>query len=239
MKYVLTISYGELALKGDNRIAFENRLIKTVKGNLKKFDIFEIYKDYGKDVAFGPVAHGVPAEEAHARAREVLESLNVGHLAERPPHRLSGGEKRMAALAGILVMRPEIVVLDEPSAALDPRARRRVIEVLRELDKPIILATHDLDMGVEVDVILFVGGIGDVDLRRGHVEVPDYLLNLALRDPASEPRVRMDSCGYRERRTRSLERLAEATARQVAEYGRPVRLDPMLSWEHWIIHTTL
>ena len=48
MKYVLTISYGELALKGDNRIAFENRLIKTVKGNLKKFDIFEIYKDYGK-----------------------------------------------------------------------------------------------------------------------------------------------------------------------------------------------
>ena len=93
---------------------------------------------------------------------QVLESLNVGHLAERPPHRLSGGEKRMAALAGILVMRPEIVVLDEPSAALDPRARRRVIEVLRELDKPLILATHDLDMALDVcgrAVVLFDGRV--------------------------------------------------------------------------------
>ncbi|MBQ9564222.1 MAG: Jag N-terminal domain-containing protein [Synergistaceae bacterium] len=67
----------------------------------------------------------------------------------------------------------------------------------------------------------------------------EYLLNLALRDPGSEPRVRLDSCGYRERRTRSLERLAEATARQAVEYGRPIRLEPMLSWERWVIHTTL
>ena len=139
-----------------------------------------------EDVAFGPVAHGVPAEEAHARAREVLESLNVGHLAERPPHRLSGGEKRMAALAGILVMRPEIVVLDEPSAALDPRARRRVIEVLRELDKPIILATHDLDMALDVcgrAVVLYDGRVaadGDLGtilgdealLRQNGLELP-------------------------------------------------------------------
>ncbi|MBR1673007.1 MAG: Jag N-terminal domain-containing protein [Fretibacterium sp.] len=67
----------------------------------------------------------------------------------------------------------------------------------------------------------------------------EYLLNLALRDPGAEPRVRLDSCGYRERRTRSLERLAEATARQALEYGRPIRLDPMLSWERWVIHTAL
>ena len=139
-----------------------------------------------EDVAFGPVAHGVPVEEAHARAREVLESLNVGRLAERPPHRLSGGEKRMVALAGILVMRPEIVVLDEPSAALDPRARRRVIEVLRELDKPLILATHDLDMALDVcsrAIVLYDGRIaadGDLGtilgdealLRRNGLELP-------------------------------------------------------------------
>ena len=67
----------------------------------------------------------------------------------------------------------------------------------------------------------------------------EYLLNLSLRDPGAEPRVRLDSCGYRERRTHSLERLAEATARQALEYGRPIRLDPMLSWERWVIHTTL
>ncbi len=67
----------------------------------------------------------------------------------------------------------------------------------------------------------------------------EYLVNLALRDPGTEPRVRLDSCGYRERRTRSLERLAEATARQALEYGRPIRLEPMLSWERWVIHTAL
>ena len=92
----------------------------------------------------------------------------------------------MAALAGILVMRPEIVVLDEPSAALDPRARRRVIEVLRELDKPLILATHDLDMALDVcgrAVVLYDGRVaadGDLGtilgdealLRQNGLELP-------------------------------------------------------------------
>ncbi|MBR1486694.1 MAG: Jag N-terminal domain-containing protein, partial [Synergistaceae bacterium] len=67
----------------------------------------------------------------------------------------------------------------------------------------------------------------------------EYLVNLSLRDPKSEPRIKIDSCGYRERRTKSLERLAEATARQASKYGRPVRLEPMASWERWVIHTTL
>ena len=67
----------------------------------------------------------------------------------------------------------------------------------------------------------------------------EYLVNLSLRDPALAPRMRLDSSGYRERRTRSLERLAEATARQALEYGRPIRLEPMLSWERWIIHMAL
>ena len=92
----------------------------------------------------------------------------------------------MVALAGILVMRPEIVVLDEPSAALDPRARRRVIEVLRELDKPLILATHDLDMALDVcgrAVVLYDGRVaadGDLGtilgdealLRQNGLELP-------------------------------------------------------------------
>jgi len=67
----------------------------------------------------------------------------------------------------------------------------------------------------------------------------EYLVNLSLRDPKAEPRIKIDSCGYRERRTKSLERLAEATARQAVKYGRPVRLEPMASWERWVIHTTL
>ena len=67
----------------------------------------------------------------------------------------------------------------------------------------------------------------------------EYIVNLALRDPKSEPRLKVDSCGYRERRTKSLERLAEATARQAVKFGRPIRLDPMASWERWVIHSTL
>ncbi len=67
----------------------------------------------------------------------------------------------------------------------------------------------------------------------------EYIVNLALRDPKNEPRLKIDSCGYRARRTKSLERLAEATARQAVKFGRPIRLDPMASWERWVIHTTL
>ncbi len=78
-----------------------------------------------------------------------------------------------------------------------------------------------------------VGRYGDA------LKAMEYIVNLALRDPKNEPRLRIDSCGYRERRTKSLERLAEATARQALKYGRPIRLDPMASWERWVIHSTL
>ena len=101
-------------------------------------------------VAVGLVARGVPAAEARRKAMEMLDRLGAAHLAERPPHRLSGGEKRLAALAGILVMEPQVIVLDEPTSALDPRARRRVIETLRALSQPLILTTHDLDMALDV-----------------------------------------------------------------------------------------
>lgn len=78
-----------------------------------------------------------------------------------------------------------------------------------------------------------VGRYGDC------IRAMEYIVNLALRDPKKEPRLKINSCGYRERRTRSLERLAEATARQAVKFGRPVRLDPMTSWERWVIHNTL
>jgi cobalt/nickel transport system ATP-binding protein len=103
-----------------------------------------------EDVAFGLVSRGMDVAEAHERALSTLETLSVAHLANRPPHRLSGGEKRMVALAGILAADPEIVALDEPTSTLDPRARRRVIEVLKSLGKPMVLATHDLDMVLDL-----------------------------------------------------------------------------------------
>ncbi|MDR1472816.1 MAG: energy-coupling factor ABC transporter ATP-binding protein [Synergistaceae bacterium] len=115
-----------------------------------------------EDAAFGLVARDVPAEEARAIARACLEKLGIQHLADRPPHRLSGGEKRSAALAGILAMKPEIILLDEPSASLDPRARRNLIGTLRELDKTMVIATHDLEMAsalCDAAVLLFKGRV--------------------------------------------------------------------------------
>ena len=104
-----------------------------------------------EDVCFGLIANNIDAKVAKSRAVEMLNNLNIAHLAERPPHKLSGGEKRMAALAGILVMNPEILILDEPSAALDPKARRTVINTLNNLThQAILLATHDLDMALDV-----------------------------------------------------------------------------------------
>lgn len=103
-----------------------------------------------EDAAFGLVARGMPSGEAQARAMEVLEVLGAAHLAARPPHRLSGGEKRMAALAGVLAMEPKVLILDEPTAALDPRARRRVIETLQGMEGTALIATHDLDMALDL-----------------------------------------------------------------------------------------
>ena len=103
-----------------------------------------------EDVAFNLVAKGVNTSKAHETAKNLLESLGISHLAERPPHKLSGGEKKIITIAGTIISEPEILALDEPTSGLDPRARRRVINFLRESDKTILLATHDLDMALDI-----------------------------------------------------------------------------------------
>ncbi|MDR0617130.1 MAG: energy-coupling factor ABC transporter ATP-binding protein [Synergistaceae bacterium] len=99
-----------------------------------------------EDVAFGLLARKTKAAPALAAGNACLERLGISRLGSRPPHRLSNGEKRLVAIAGILVMNPEIILLDEPSSSLDPQARRTVISILKELPKPMIIATHDLEM---------------------------------------------------------------------------------------------
>lgn len=103
-----------------------------------------------EDVAFSLTASGMSAHSAHEKAGEILASLGISHLASRQPHKLSGGEKRLVTFAGVLASNPEILALDEPTAGLDPKARRRVINFLRETGKTVILATHDLDMALDV-----------------------------------------------------------------------------------------
>lgn len=96
------------------------------------------------DVAFGLKNRKLPAEDVEARVAETLGSMGVAHLRDRPPYRLSGGEKRAVALATALVMRPKFLLMDEPTAFLDPRAKRGLVRTLRELPVGMLIATHDL-----------------------------------------------------------------------------------------------
>lgn len=102
------------------------------------------------DVAFGPMNMGLPAEVVSQRVRETLETVGVLHLINRPTHRLSGGEKRSVAIATVLSMSPDILVMDEPTSNLDPKARRRLIELLKSFKHTKIIATHDLDMALDL-----------------------------------------------------------------------------------------
>jgi cobalt/nickel transport system ATP-binding protein len=110
-----------------------------------------------EDVAFGIMKEGVPPEEARARALETLALVGAAHLADRPPYKLSGGEKQRAAIATALILNREILLLDEPTAALDPQARKGIIALLRGLEATTIIASHDLDMALDLaDEIIFL-----------------------------------------------------------------------------------
>jgi cobalt/nickel transport system ATP-binding protein len=103
-----------------------------------------------EDVAFGPVNLGLPAEEIDTRVTEALTRVGALKLQDRPPYRLSGGEKRAVAIATVLAMWPNVLVMDEPSSNLDPRARRRLIELLGTFEHTKIIATHDLDLALDL-----------------------------------------------------------------------------------------
>ena len=98
------------------------------------------------DMMFAPLNYGQPREEAAARVDEVLNRLGITELKDRYNHRISGGEKRMAAIATILVMQPEAILMDEPTSALDPCNRRMIINTVKDLKQTKLIASHDLDM---------------------------------------------------------------------------------------------
>ena len=116
----------------------------------------------GEDVAFGPLNLGLDREATAERVKEALGAVRMGHVAARAPHQLSMGERRRVAIATVLAMRPRLLVLDEPSANLDPRARRELLEVLAGIDRTLIVVTHDLPFAAELcerAVILSAGRV--------------------------------------------------------------------------------
>jgi cobalt transport protein ATP-binding subunit len=102
------------------------------------------------DVAFGPLHMGLPEAEVRERVNAALAAVRMADYAERVSHHLSMGEKKRIAIATVLSMNPEILVLDEPSAGLDPRARRGLINLLRDLSQTMLVSTHDIRMVAEL-----------------------------------------------------------------------------------------
>jgi cobalt/nickel transport system ATP-binding protein len=102
------------------------------------------------DVAFGPLNFGLSQDAVDERVIKALSTVGALHLKDRPPYKLSGGEKRSVSIATVLSMSPDILVMDEPTSNLDPKARRHLIELLQTFEHTKIIATHDLDMVLDL-----------------------------------------------------------------------------------------
>lgn len=102
------------------------------------------------DIALGPTCQGLSPEEVKSRVESALAVTGLESHADRVPQKLSVGEKKRVALAGVLARRPGIILLDEPTAGLDPRGRRELIRLLKDLDATLVIATHDLELVLEI-----------------------------------------------------------------------------------------
>ena len=103
-----------------------------------------------QDVAFGPANLGLKGAALDARVMDALDRVGMADYVDRPPHHLSFGQRRRVAVATVLAMEPEILVLDEPSSNLDPASRRELADILRSLDVTVLMVTHDLPYALEL-----------------------------------------------------------------------------------------
>ena len=141
------------------------------------------------DVAFGPENLGVPSEEIRARVDSALAAVGMTEYARHAPHLLSGGQKQRVAIAGVLAMRPECIVLDEPTAMLDPAGRREVLDTVKRLNREqgitVVLITHHMDEAAQADrlIVMHDGHIMADDSPEQVFQNVDGLRSLGLEVP--------------------------------------------------------
>ncbi|WP_224502069.1 energy-coupling factor ABC transporter ATP-binding protein [Celeribacter litoreus] len=115
-----------------------------------------VYPMVEEDLAFGLKSRKLSKDDTDARIQAVLEELGIGHLRTRLTHELSGGEKQLVALAGVLVTQPELIVFDEPTTLLDLRNKTRFMRLLGTLSQPAVVVSHDLDLLMGFDRVLLI-----------------------------------------------------------------------------------
>lgn len=131
------------------------------------------------DVAFGPANLGLTGDELEERVRWALDLVGMSEFSDRPPHHLSFGQRRRVAVATVLAMEPEILVLDEPSSNLDPAGRRELAEILTSLDITMLMVTHDLPYALQLcpRSVILDGGVIAVDGPTGELMADSALMS--------------------------------------------------------------
>ena len=149
MKLLLGLLQGEGEITADG-IRLEKKTLAEVRRKigfvLQNSDNQMFMPTVYDDMMFAPMNYGMTREEAEKKVDEVLARLELGALRNRYNHKLSGGEKKMAAIAAVLAMEPETVLMDEPTSGLDPYNRRLIIRTVRGMKETKLIASHDLDM---------------------------------------------------------------------------------------------
>lgn len=148
---ILTAGLGRIAVAGMPVVEDNLREIRRRVGIVFQDPDDQLFMPtVAEDVAFGPRNMGMEGDALDRRVTEALEAVDMADFADRPPHHLSFGQRRRVALATVLAMKPEILVLDEPSSNLDPASRRELADILRSLDVTVLMVTHDLPYAFEL-----------------------------------------------------------------------------------------
>lgn len=155
------------------------------------------------ELAFGPLQLGWSKAQIHTQVEEMLERFSISALKNRPPHRLSGGEKKRVALASVLILDPEVLLLDEPTAALDPESQNEVVRFLvdtKDSGRTLVTATHDLNMVEDIADHVCVLAAGRLAAEGTPAEIlHDHALLHASHLPHSHWHVHTDDTGHTHR----------------------------------------
>lgn len=175
MNGIHPVGHGKVSVAGEVIDTTNKDLLRRIRGKVGV--VFQDPDDQlfmptvGEDVAFGPYNMGIRGAELDKAVDEALEMVHMSEFKERPPHHLSFGQRRRVAVATVLAMKPEILVLDEPSSNLDPAGRRELAEILKSLDVTIVMVTHDLPYAFELceRSVILSGGVIVADGDTGNI----------------------------------------------------------------------